>query len=111
MELQDAVPSAPAQAEVEIGVQASPLQRWHGTPRHGADGAGIQQVDLARGCGARSDCHGCSFLTQIAPFVLDFAAASMNSTPSSPSATVGNRTSPSGRWPPRAARIAWAPSV
>src|SRR5205823_12434364 len=53
----------------------------------------------------------CSVPTHVAPFPLDFTAAAMNSTPWRPSSTVGNRTSPSGRLPCRAARIAWATSV
>src|SRR5256885_11138176 len=37
VQLEHAVPGAPAQPQVEIGVHASPLQRWHGIPRHGTD--------------------------------------------------------------------------
>src|SRR6266581_211568 len=104
VELEHAVPGAPAQADVEIGVQAGPLQRRHG--RYTSIQGWVRRVQQPRRIG-----HGCSFLTQIAPFVLDFTAASMNSTPWRPSATVGNNGSPSGRCPRRAARIAWATSV
>src|SRR5881394_679282 len=108
VELEDAVPGAPAQTDVEIGVQAGPLQRRHGViPRYTANSGQCNN----RAPRARGGLRAAPYLTQIAPFVLDFTAASMNSTPCSPSATVGNKTSPSGRWPPRAARIAWATSV
>jgi hypothetical protein len=50
-------------------------------------------------------------VTQVPPAALDFTAASMKATPSTPSSTVGNVTAGSTATPERAARIARAASV